>query len=154
MSLAGLSLKEVLLICRLAEQRCARQFRMILERVDPSDRSLCDLVGQLVEEEEEHARRIERYDQGVDWPLVWHVDEAELERLIRQNFPALSRSISGAHMEREEVLRLASELERESCRLYRTLARDAPDESSRTFFSEVAEGEESHLRRLEELSAS
>lgn len=42
--LAELSLKEQLLLCRRAEEACARRFRMLLERTDSSDRSLYALI--------------------------------------------------------------------------------------------------------------
>lgn len=150
--LAELSLKEHLLLCRRAEEACARRFRMLLERTGSSDRSLYAPIEELAQEEEAHATRIAEFDRTVAWPLVWHADEAELDRIIRRSFPTLARQLN-EHIDREEILRIAGDIEAESSSFYRALAELAPDDESRAFFTAMAEQEESHVQRLDELSA-
>lgn len=144
MNLRELGLKEWLLLCGRAEETCVDRFRAAAERV--ADKDLKRILGDLVHEEEDHLEEIRRWDERTRWPIVCHVDEPAIDRLLRHHFPALFEGPAGG--DREAIVRFAKSVEEESARFYRTLAVLASDPASERFFRKIARREERHLQVL------
>ncbi len=148
MGLDGLSLKELVLLGRRAERECARCFRALAERVAPRDPPLVRALHDHAAEEEEHEATLAGFDGRLDFPRVWHLDEAMIDRLLRRHLPCLCSAPGREPLDRASAMDRARELEEEAIGFYRALSRQAPDEASRTFFLSLADWEAAHRSLL------
>ncbi|MBI3098733.1 MAG: hypothetical protein HYY93_10915 [Planctomycetes bacterium] len=148
-----LSLKEWLLFCRRVERSCAQYFIDLAERVSPSADSFHRVLRSLAAEEEAHAAALDRYDEHVPWPLIWHLDESRLSRMMKEYFPSLSAKVGNGPLASPEARRRARAIEEESWRFYREMAARAKDEQSRHLFRSVADGEQAHMARVRKAHA-
>jgi hypothetical protein len=148
MSLRDLSLCERLVLCTRTEEACVQRLRAILDRADPSDEPFRGLIGELMQEEAEHAETIRSYQEKISCPLVWRMNGALMERLVAEYFPSLREGLGEGRLSRKGAAYFIESLETDSSRFYRALAECAPDTESRDVFARMAAGEESHVREL------
>jgi rubrerythrin len=143
MNLGCLSLKERLSLCRRAATAGVRRLRLLRQRADPRDVPLVELFDALAREMERHLADIGRFYDHLDGAAV--NDGADLDRVVAEYFPSLSKGTGEARIDRETGSYWVECLEEESARFYRALAEQAPDERSRAFFDQSVAAQESHL---------
>lgn len=148
-----LSLKEWLLFCRRAERSCAQYFEDLAERIAPSADSFHRVLRGLAADEEAHAAALDRFDEHIPWPAVWHLDEPRLARMMKEYFPSLAAGIRKGEISPPTARRLAREVEESSWKFYRDRATQAKDEQSRHLFRSVADGEQAHMARVRKAHA-
>lgn len=148
-----LSLKEWLLFCRRVERSCAEYFGDLAERIAPSADSFHRVLRSLAAEEEAHAATLDRFDENIPWPAVWHLDESRLARMMKEHFPPLAEGIQNGEISPPMARRLARKVEEASWKFYRDLATQAKDEQSRHLFRSVADGEQAHMARVRKAHA-
>lgn len=149
MEMEELSLKEVLLLCRRAEERCVSLVQDLMDRADPADPRLMRLLRRIREEEEEHVSSLVEYEERVVWPTIWHVDEREISRLLSRFFPSLSAAPGPGRMTPERALDFLHSVEKETGRFYRLLGKASADPEARVFFRRIAAREAGHLHHLD-----
>ncbi len=147
MKLDELSLKERLVLCFRAEGLCAERFREVEGHVSRGEEALRSALLNLAEDEEHHGDRVREYYDKTPWPVVWHLSEAHIVRLLRENFPTLMQPPEG-DVTRDQALQFVATVEDESERFYRSMAAGAPDETARRFFEQVAAAEAVHRDAL------
>lgn len=135
----NLSLKELLSLCRRAEQVCLLRLERIREASDATDRPLHELFDDLAAEQRNHVSSIELYEVRTPRPETWFLDPAQAERFVLLRLPTVSRGFGEAPLDRDLALFFAESLEEEAARFYRALSEHAPDGESRSFFLNMAE---------------
>ena len=146
MTLESLSLKHRVALCRRAATAAARRLRTLAGRVQPGDEPLRRFFENLARNEENRLAEMGTFDARIDSPLKEGVQEEDLDQLVGRFIPSLSISSGEGFLDRESGTYLAECLQEESARLYSTLASQAPDEESRTFFLQSKEAEESSVK--------
>lgn len=142
--LDSLHLKERLLVCRRAEQRCARVFRDLARRIPVGTDGAHAALLKLAHDEDEHLRLIETYDSTTPWPCVWTLSEQDVAGLVDRHLPGLSAPLPPAPVDAAAASSYVRRVESESRRFYEQLAVSAPDGASRAFFLSLAAYEASH----------
>ncbi len=146
-----LSLKELLSLCRRAEQICLLRLEKIHEASDVTDQPLHDLLDDLAAEQRNHARSVELYEARTPRPQTWLLDPAQADRLVLSRLPSVSRGFGEAPLDRDLALFFAESLEEEAARFYRSLSEHAPDGESRSFFINMAERDRCSLDHLRQV---
>lgn len=134
MDLQQLALGEKIALCRRAEAAVGKRLKMLARWADPEDDSLRQLFLELANDQEVRLVDIDRLCAWAGELPPCRVTDEDLDRLIRRHFPSLYRSTGEGHIQREAGTYLAQCLQEEAVRLYRTLADQATDGESRTFF--------------------
>ncbi|MBI2931601.1 MAG: hypothetical protein HYY16_08100 [Planctomycetes bacterium] len=148
MDIQDLHLKESLLLCRRAEMKCAQRFRELAGRIPSLHEGLRQVILKLAMEEDEHLSVLDAFNARTNWPAAWHLTETTIDRVLREQLPALWQGIADGPVGSETALRYIESVESESSRFYRTLAECAPDAAAQEFFRTMSNREGMHFDRL------
>jgi rubrerythrin len=151
MNLEDLSLKELLLLSRQAEEMCLRRFDQIHQGSDPTDLPLHDLLRELSAEGQNHARAVDEYHARLEYPEIVSLRPTDAERLVLWRLPSIVRKFGEGLLDRDLALFFAESLEEEATRFYHALSEHAPDGESRSFFTNMAERDRCSLDLLRQV---
>lgn len=151
MNVEDLSLRELLSLCRRAEEMRLRRLEQIRAGSDPVDGPLHDLLRELALEQRTHAQAVEEYEARMPEPEGGGLDRATAERLVLWRIPSIIRGFGEGLLDRDLALFFAESLEEEAARFYRALVEHAPDWESRGFFLNMAERDRCSLEHLRQV---
>jgi hypothetical protein len=134
MQLEELTLGEKIALCQRAELAVGSRLHLFARLVDPEDEPLRQLLLDLASDEARRLVEIERLSAWAGTPAATRLTPEELDHIVLDHFPSLSKSTGEGMIQRESGTYLAQCLQEESVRLYRQLAEHAGDGESRSFF--------------------
>ena len=144
----GLLLHELLELCEEAGGLYVRRLGRILGDADPSDSSLRDLLREMIVEGEGHLESVRLYTARVPASRGRRLGEPERGRLLKEHFPSVVREFGAGGLDRDVSLYFADTLVEEYVRFHRTLAGNAPDPESASFFLNLSESGRVYLEHL------